>query len=363
MPIWLYQIKGLATLSQRRVSSLRGGPLRRFRTPRDVITLVVEVLKALSIGLVCGLLLTMLYVAVKNQWPHNYFYMDSSIDPVVSRNLPRYMFFRFVPPALVFSAAGVTADRLGVNAWIAVLSAVAAHSYGLLSAVLTAVRRRRRLQLAAARVAVIALLTVLGILAAAYRGHFDPLIPTPEDLLSNVWAGAIAAVGAVFLQRVALVKHDPLSIALRCTRDIGSSLFRYASEAAEKAGISPELVFTFMIAEDIQRPRWYRYFESRIPGHRRRTTGIMQQCGAINDFESIDLAIENYLAPASGRVHSTSRDEDPDDVRYEMLNQVVTTYSEDPVFQGLVRGLYHSLPENDEWKQIIRTKLRSPEHA
>lgn len=86
-----------------------------------------SVITAAAVGAACGVVLNVLYMAVKHAWPENYFGLEGSVDPVVSRNVARYAGFRFAPPFITASAAGITSDRLGHSAAISVVTAMVVH--------------------------------------------------------------------------------------------------------------------------------------------------------------------------------------------------------------------------------------------
>ncbi len=51
---------------------------------------------ASGVGAACGVVLNVFYLAVRHAWPENYFGLDGSVDPVVSRNIMRYALFRLL---------------------------------------------------------------------------------------------------------------------------------------------------------------------------------------------------------------------------------------------------------------------------
>ncbi len=313
---------------------------------------------SITTGVVCGGLLNVFFAAVKHQWPANYFDINASVDPLVSRNMTRYLIFRFSPPLLVFGAAAVTADNLKTSPWLAALVALIVHAAPLFGAIGQSMKRRTSYKLAAGRATIVLALTCLAFLSTAFRDLIAPLIPSPDDLVGNLWAGVIAAVGAVYLQRLALVKRDPVTIAKDCTRKLDQELIYYARQAAKRAKVDEVLVLVFMIAEDTQRPKWFRNLEYRAPGSRHRTTGIMQQHGARTDKESIDMAVSNYFAPITESVRRDESGTQPIEeiegsINYAVLTRAAQQYNADPQFRGLVKGLYENLSDDVEWKLMV----------
>lgn len=251
---------------------------------------VSEFAAATAVGFACGLVLNVFYIVVRHAWPQNYFGLDGTVDPIVSRNILRYTLFRFAPPFIMAAAASLTSERLGYSAALGVSVAVLVHVIRPLHDVMVRVQRR---QWGPATGRMVIVLGVFGAAALAFviRGSLSAVVPRPSDLVANLWAGALAAIGAVYLQGVVLVKADPGAIVLRSFREINSGLGRYAVSASKERAVHPSVCLAIMAAENAQRPRWVRRLERLIPP-KWRTSGVMQQLGARDDRESVDFALE-----------------------------------------------------------------------
>lgn len=102
-----------------------------------------EVLASGAVGVACGVVLNVFYLAVRHAWPENYFGLGGSVDPVVSRNIWRYVLFRFVPPFVMIAAAAITSERLGYSATFSVLVAVIVHIIRPFCDIVTRASRQR----------------------------------------------------------------------------------------------------------------------------------------------------------------------------------------------------------------------------
>lgn len=252
-----------------------------------------EIVAAGAVGTACGIVLNVFYLAVRHAWPENYFGLGGSVDPVVSRNIGRYALFRFAPPFVMVAAAGITGDRLGYSAAVSVLVAVLVHVVRPLHDIIVRALHRQWGSVIG-RTSVLLLVVGVSVLAFILKDLFSPVVPRPSELVANLWAGVLAAIGAVYLQGIALVRSDPGLIVRRSFSEIDMDVGRYAISASEAQGVHPHICLAVMAAENAQRPNWVRKFESIVPA-RLRTSGIMQQMGARSDRESVDLALERYF--------------------------------------------------------------------
>jgi hypothetical protein len=251
-------------------------------------------LAALLIGGASGVVLNIFYMTVKHVWPENYFGLDGSVDPVVSRNIARYLVFRFVPPAVMIGVAALTSERLGGDALLAALAALLVHIARL---VVDAAKKGRSKLWGQVRnrLILIVLLATVAYAAYAIRSILAPIVPLPSELVANLWAGILAAIGAVYLQKVVLVRKNPAEVISASFDEVSVDIARYAVSASVSLGLDPKIVLALMCAENVQRPRWFRRLERLLPPDT-RTGGIMQQVGAVDDRHSVDLALNRFIA-------------------------------------------------------------------
>lgn len=292
--------------------------------------MAAKIVIALLAGASCGLLLNIFYVTLKHVWPENYFGLSGSVDPIVSRNLPRWAIFRLVPPAIAAAAAALTAERAHSFVWVAAGVAIAVHVSRLVRATATSAKRRYRA--AAVQEGTLALtVTLIMVVATLCRAFFGPVIPEPRDLVSNIWAGFLAAIGAVYLQRVVLIRREPGDLVSRTFDEIPMTLKVHVWKTARATGVDPTIPLAVMAAENLQRPHWARRLERVLPRSLDGTRGIMQQVGARDDVHSIDLAFERNFPPGTAE-HSTW--------------EVFTRYNDIPEFRDLA-GAAHQMITGD----------------
>ncbi|WP_116450524.1 hypothetical protein [Blastococcus litoris] len=246
-------------------------------------------------GLFCGLVLNVLYTCLKHVWPQNYFGLSGSVDPVVSRNMGRWGAFRLIPPVLASASAAVTADRIDGYPWLAAGLAALVHLQRLIRAAISDLQRGRNSR-AAGHLALLALVASLMALAALFRDAFSGIVPDPRELVSNIWAGFLAALGAVYIQQIVLLRHKPRDLLRTSFAEMPFRLQLYAFRKARAAGIDPRVPLAVMAVENLQRPPWIRRLERLVPRKLKPTRGIMQQPGATDDCDSIDRAFARYFA-------------------------------------------------------------------
>lgn len=257
-----------------------------------------HIIVSLLAGIACGLFLNIFYLSLKHVWPENYFGLSGSVDPVVSRNLPRWAVFRLIPPVIAAAAASITAERADGYYWVAGAVTIVLHVRLLPMAVRSSVKRTYR---AAAFQESLVALTITGVMVAAMfaRSLLASIIPEPKDLVSNIWAGFLAAIGAVYLQRVVLLRKEPRDLLRKSFDEIPLSLKIDVWRRAQEIGIDPSIPLAVMAAENLQRPAWVRRLERLIPKRLGGTRGIMQQKDATSDEQSIDLAFaRNFHDPS-----------------------------------------------------------------
>jgi hypothetical protein len=194
---------------------------------------------------------------------------------------------------LAVAAAALTAERYGGSPALAGLVAGALHVQRIVRG---SVRKARRGRWAAASTNALLLLLLVAVMSAGWFGRqaFAPLVPDPRDLVSNIWAGFLAAIGAVYLQQIVLVRRKPRELLVTSFGEIPLELRAYAFSRAVDLQIDPRIPLAIMTAENLERPKWVRSLERLLPRRLDATRGIMQQEGARNDFQSIDLAFERY---------------------------------------------------------------------
>lgn len=282
------------------------------------------------------------YTAVRHQWPQNYYSLEvSTVDYQVSRSLFRYLSFRLVPTFLVFLFATVTVDRLQkATLLVTILSPLFYYATSDIPYVVGKFRRLRRSRRPDGLLVVgllwIVPLSAVSFLAFFLRDIFDVLIPPPSEINSNVWAGVFAAVGAVYLQRVAMRVPSTDQLA-RQSIDSNRALLLVAERVATDAGLDAGIIKALIVAEDLQRPRWVRRLERMSALVVRTSSGIMQvrSTGALSDAESIKIAVQSLAQNMPTR----TRDD------YDWAKKVALEWNPDEGYATLVDSIYWSSEE------------------
>lgn len=110
-------------------------------------------------------------------------------------------------------------------------------------------------------------------------------------------------------------------------------------------GVDYKMALALLAVENLQRPRWFRWLELKIPGDRSsRTTGVVQQAGASTDRESVDLAIDRYMVPYLPII-----DEDEFFERSEWLRSCAKHYNRSSQYVDLVLAAYHIIGESPDF--------------
>ena len=236
------------------------------------------------LGLAAGILLSFAYKAVRDDWPQLYTYNKTPLERTVQRTFWRYLAFRTLPPLLAFYATGVTADRLHLDARVAVTSsAVSFLAATTLKAIrLTLTHSTRPSITLLMQITSTAWTTVVALVAYVTRNRASAFIPSPDSFIEAAWSTifvttAIKAYGTT-MRSLTTENSDLIKIA---KTNMGAEVWEYARKSAEENGIPTYLVHAIMVTESLQRPRWTRKLENIAatitPGSYRLTQGVTQE--------------------------------------------------------------------------------------
>lgn len=173
--------------------------------------------------------------------------------------------------------------------------------------------------------------------AAVSAPHFESLVPSLHEVTITLWTAVIAAVGGAYVLQLSRGRtNDSMELARRSARKIPSRLVPLAVDLSGAHGADPQLVTATMIAENLQRPPWFRSVE-RIKGLvlRAGTYGIMQVSHdrPISDEESLRIAVETRLRGVTVK--------GPDgNVDYGALNTFARSWNGDSTFPQLIWACY-----------------------
>ncbi|MGB2947598.1 MAG: hypothetical protein WBB99_01470 [Rhodococcus sp. (in: high G+C Gram-positive bacteria)] len=229
------------------------------------------------------------YVAAATKWPTSYYLLDDVVGPRVAKTTWSYGLFRFAPLFVAtLCATGYlpdTSSRLIVAALIVIghlaISVLRINPY-------TNPGPKREKSWYALQVAILASSIVVAAVAAMLVQYTGDALPQWRDLVS-------AAVTAVVV--------ISLSAALQNTTGSSNTINEAAIDRAEKKyertvsriavrnKVNRRFLLALVIAEDLQRPSWFRVIERRLArAGLARTVGLGQSASDwfVTDEQGID---------------------------------------------------------------------------
>lgn len=209
-------------------------------------------------------------------------------------------------PTYVFAATCVvTVDRIGGLSWISVgvmwfFSIALTHGRVIVQGL---VRKWGEVNYASYHLVMSVLLTAVLVIGELTAPQWGAVVPAPKDLLSAVWSGLLVAGIGGFA--VAIIQpRDPKAptfgeeyFVARATRDVGVETMDWLFEECSRTNANPILVKAVLVAEALQRPKWFRGIERLLVRLRlARTSGVMQMPSKtpLSDRESITLAAQRF---------------------------------------------------------------------
>ena len=286
-----------------------------------------------------AVILTVAYLAIKSNWPDSYASVsDFGTNLKINRPIS-YIAFRLGPVFIIALFVSVNLERSGYSVGLFAVPLILIHgglTVGKASFELMRSKRnsRRILQLLILHAMVFAALIFAVVLAVISRKSLEPFVPDVQTIIPEIWGALFVGILATMFYIVTsnrIVYSN--NIVAKQRERIGQSLLDYARLEAKKAQCDPILLEAIMIAESIQRPKWFRRLE-RIMGliYRRGTYGIMQVMSdqPIDDKESIDIAIYAHLHGSSDIVDSEGN------YNFALLNQYIKKYNPSIAFVSQV---------------------------
>lgn len=255
----------------------------------------------LSAAMFVGLL--GIYGAMQTHWPASYVNITTSSGQLGRFSLSWYLFFRMGPTFLVALVTAVSAERLGLSPLFTVTGGLVVYA---LFVVRHLVRGPRGMSSREKRILVgcfgIGLSLMSGVLALWLKDYLAPIIPQPSALLDAIWTALVVAVIYFAFKRLLDNKVDPASLQDVARRDVGDEMWKYSRAEAERLNVPVPVVQAVLLAEAIQRPRWFRYLErvfQYVQGFfgKEGTTGIAQMRSRrpLRDKESVRLLCDEIL--------------------------------------------------------------------
>jgi hypothetical protein len=292
------------------------------------------------------------YRALETQWPASYFSVSNAVDRSISVSLWRYLTFRTGPILAVGLFAVVSVDRAGGIGWCCAVLIGAVH-WALTSgrAIFTAARlpttNAQRNPLVVLHLALLPPVALSTLLAIVLAGPLSFLVPPIETVSSDLWTAVAAAVLGAYLVRVVSGRQQEANEAVERSRlRIKPELWREAEKAALANSTDPALVKAIMVAENLQRPTWFRALEGikgRLMGA--GSYGIMQIQSEkpLGDVESIWAACQGHLHGVQIPIRQESYGARPD---MQWLQDFVrSTYNDDEGFASTVVAQYYEFAQ------------------
>jgi hypothetical protein len=123
-------------------------------------------------------------------------------------------------------------------------------------------------------------------------------VPDFENAASDLWAALLAGLFGAFFVKTTKRNPDLSQVIATASRRLGPDLTDHSHRTALQHRADPLLVEAIMIAESLQRPRWFRRLENRFgPMLGAQSYGVMQLPNSrpMSDAESITKAVEGYF--------------------------------------------------------------------
>lgn len=246
----------------------------------------------------------MIYGVLRFRWPEAYLSLSDTFGLTFTTSATRFLTFRGLPIVVVVWAVAVTVDRLGGVGWISALLGVLGHlGFTNFKAAWIILRGQAVVNHFSYHVviSVVVLLSAGSGIALSYS--LPGLVPSPEAFLEDVWlAILISLLGGSFLlgvNRMESVRPEagPGYYEWRVRRDLGLPLLDDVFQRSLAADKDPFLVTSIVMAEVLQRPKWFRRAERATAWLRRNGTyGVMQirSSKPLSDAESIVLGIAAF---------------------------------------------------------------------
>lgn len=260
-----------------------------------------------TLGIAGGVLFLVLYFrAVSLRWPESYFRLGSTLENIIASGPLRYIAFRFVPVFVTCLFVSVSVDRSGGRPVLVVTLVTAIHllmTTGWATFQVLSGRRfrSRRVPLLIAYFAVTVGVVAAAVVPLTFRNELEPVVPKPAELSGTLWTAAFAGLAGAYVAQLGLRRGERVARSINQSKaGIDKLLWTIAVDTARSHGISPEVVFAFMVVENLQRPPWFRSLENRLGRiWGKGSYGILQVPSEypISDEESIRQFIEARLVP------------------------------------------------------------------
>ncbi|MGC4768892.1 hypothetical protein ACLQ25_07900 [Micromonospora sp. DT44] len=316
-----------------------------------------KIVRPTLLGVGAGvLLLHVFYLAVRTEWPVKYATLAvSDYGVVVNRGFARYLVFALGPTYLVTLLVSTTVGRFGGHSVFCALSVGLIHAARTLGVLIFNSLRMRSSRLRIPTV-VFSALSSLGLLVVSFLGGLGPgraviVVPPLDEFFKAFWTAAFVAVVAVMALRDNGRQRDIEEIVERSRREVGDKLLRCGRQTAAEFDADPMLVEAVLLAENLERPRWFRGLE-RLKGRvfPSGTYGVMQVWAGkpISDKESIRVAVRQHLGGINGSM-ICSGDGYVDNDR---LSDALRSYNPNRSFIDLASDIFTFIYDPDDYRVL-----------
>lgn len=270
---------------------------------------VVDLLYGCLAALALSIILHYCYRLIKSEWPASYQSLFESTTYRKALRPVRYVVFRSTPIILSAIFGTVQLERYEKPVWLFGILLWIFHTLDTNGRALLELRdqyddnvtKRPRQALYVLMIVGTLILIQVSVLVALYVSRntdvLDVLIPDIADIIVDMWVGIIGIIlFFMFLQLINIDRSYEGAIN-RIRKQIDSHFMRYVRSTVTDTGFDFRLFEAVLIAESLQRPRWFRILE-RLKGlvWKSGTYGVMQVRSdrPLSDRESIDKALSEY---------------------------------------------------------------------
>ena len=314
---------------------------------------VVDLLYSFITALLLSIILHYCYRRIRSDWPASYqsLFEDSAyrkaLRPV------RYMVFRSSPIILASVFGAVQLERYGKPVWLFGILLWAFHTLDTNGRALWELRyeyddnmtKGPRQALYGLMIVATFILIQGFVLLASYTTRntriMQAVVPDVSEIVVDLWAGLVGAVLILVYLGVSETDRTDDAVIDRIRRRVESYYMSYVRSRVDNPRFDFELFEAVMIAESLQRPRWFRILE-RLKGivWKPGTYGVMQVRSdrPLSDFESIDKALYDL-----GHLFIDVPDYN-DDSWYSDVVTRLRTYNGSAAFVETVMDVYDDRP-------------------
>ena len=315
--------------------------------------LVIDLLYGCLAALVLSVLLHYCYRLIKSEWPASY---QSLFESATYRKVlrpVRYVVFRSTPIILSAIFGTVQLERYGKPVWLFGILLWIFHTLDTNGRALWELRyeydenltKRPRQALYGLMIFGTLIIIQVSVLTTLYVSRntnvLAILIPDLADIIVDMWVGIIGIVLFFMFLEITSRDRSHEDVIDKIRKRTDSHFMRYVKSTVTDTRFDFRLFEAVLIAESLQRPRWFRMLE-RLKGFvwKSGTYGVMQirSDRPLSDYESIDKALAEYR-----HIFIDVLDRYDDDWHSDVVTRL-RVYNGSEAFIGTVMDAYDELP-------------------